>query len=133
MRWWLEHPHAAADVAGTFFREELRHTRVLPARRAKDRLLFSLAVRLPDVLDLEDRQDASLDIPQRQLAESLHFAGNRLRDPEGHRNRPHRTTRQPHRGADRLVIFSGEKALQRREAAVRQQLEITLLTPAQGP
>ena len=75
-----------------------------------------------DLLDVQERQQVAVDVAQGQrLALGDAVAG---RDRQGDGQGPERAVGQPHLGDDPLVIGLAEEALQRREAADGQQLEV---------
>ena len=75
-----------------------------------------------DLLDVEERQQVAVDVAQGQrLALGDAVAG---RDRQGDRQGPERAVGQPHLGDDPLVVGLAEEALQRREAADGEQLEV---------
>ena len=83
---------------------------------------FVVLVVSVDLLDVEKRQQVAVDVAQRQrLALGDAVAG---RDRQRHGQRPERAIGQPHLADDALVVGLAQEALQRREAADGEQLEI---------
>ena len=83
---------------------------------------FVLLVVGVDLLDVQERQQVAVDVAQGQrLAFGDAVAG---RDRQGHGQGPERPVGQPHLGDDPLVVGLPQEALERRETADGQQLEV---------
>ena len=75
-----------------------------------------------DLLDVQEREQVAVDVAQGQrLALGDAVAG---RDRQGHRQGPERPVGQAHLGDDPFVIGLAQEALQRREPADGQQLQV---------
>jgi hypothetical protein len=83
---------------------------------------FLLDVVGEDLFDMEEGQEVAIDVAERQgLADLDAFARG---DREGHGQGPERPVGQPLLGNHTLVIGLTHEALERREAADRQQFEV---------
>ena len=122
---------AETDRAGDIV--EVVHRRVRRVVGAVDALRLARLVGRPLVGDREDREDHALGVAQRHVLAGLHALGELCRDVEGDRDRPERAVLKPHPLHHAVVIGLGHEALERRETAVHQQLQIADLPRRQVP
>ena len=99
-----------------------RHAGVLLVRRTEDLLGLVLQIALVDLLDGDRAELRAFVADQLDRVPDLARLGG-----EGDRDRPRLPVGQPHVVHDRLPRVGALEALERREAAVRQQLEIRSL------
>jgi hypothetical protein len=124
----------ASHVPGVAFIQQVIDAGMNRAGGAKYRLSFRLAVRLPNVFDVQNRQHHAFSVTQRDLAASrLERFGEIFLNVQGNGHRPQNAAAQPHVGADALVIRLGHESPQGRESSAYQQLEIADLTRRQIP
>ena len=87
----------------------------------------------PEVGDRHDRQDDALLVAERDVLPGLDLLGEGLAHVERDRHRPERAVGEAHLLDDAVVVGLGEKALQRVEAAVHQELEVAGLAGREVP
>ena len=103
-------------------------------RAIEDRLGFGLAVGLPHVFDVQNRQHHAFGIAQRNFAAArLEGLGEVVSDIQGDGHGPQNATGQTHVVAHTLVIRARQEATQWREATAHQQFKIAELTRRQVP
>ena len=103
-------------------------------RAIEDRLGFGLAVGLPHVFDVQNRQHHAFGIAQRNFAAArLEGPGEVISDIQGDRDGPQNATGRTHVVAHTLVIRARHEATQRREATAHQQFKIAELPRSQVP
>ena len=109
----LQSFYATAHVPVVRSVEKIIHSGMHRARRAQNSLRFSLAIRLPDIFDMQHGQHYALGITQRDLgAPRLERFRKCLRHIERNRHRPNQTVAQSHLVADALVIVAIHKTAQ---------------------
>ena len=86
------------------------------------------AVNPPEGEDVKHGQHDPFRVAQRQVGPGRQRVRRRFRHVERDRHRPQRAVREPHVGADRVVVAGGHEPGQRRESSVEQQLEVAELT-----
>jgi len=128
-------PHTILLLLGLDFAliHQIIDCRMLRAGGAEDPLGLALAICLPDILDVDHGQHDALGIAERDFAARLELFGKLFRDIERDRDRPERAVREPHLAANRLIIGLAQKAGERREAAVREQLQVAQLPRREVP
>src|SRR5260221_7390499 len=101
----LEPFEAASDIPGIAPVHQVSDAGVGHAGAVEDGLAFGLAVRLPDVLDMENRDHHAFGIAQGDLAAAgFERFGEGLRDIEGDRHWPKNTAGELHVAAYALVV-----------------------------
>ncbi len=100
---------------------------------AEDAAGLRVAIGRPHVANLERCHDDALEIPQRDLVAGREPLCKGLGDIERYRDRPEQAVGKTHRRDDRVVVVPVEEALERREGAVQQQLDVAKLALGQVP
>ncbi len=125
-RYALEDRDAAAEIERLLVVEP-RHARVLGVGRAEALLGLALGVVLEDLLHLERREQAAL-----LVGEGDGVALWRLVHGQADGQRPGQAGRQAHAADDRLVVLAAHEALQRRQGARREHVEVGHLARGEG-
>src|SRR6516164_8543482 len=106
--------HTTTHVPGVSSIEKIIDAGMDTARRPQNSLCFELSVRLPDILDIQDRQHYAFGIAERNFAASgIKRFGKRLGHIERDRYWPERAAAQFHLVAYAVVIPPIHKAAQR--------------------
>ena len=101
--------------------------------RAEDLLGLALAIRFPDVFDVDDGEHDAFGIAEGDVVARLELLGELLGDIERDRHRPERAVGESHLAADRFVVGLAHEAGERREAAVAEHLEVAELARREIP
>ncbi len=129
----LDAPQLAAHVDGARDVVEEVDRRVFLVGRAEYAFGLPGLVRGPDVAHFERGKDHALEIAQGHLVTRLQFGREVFADIQRHRHRPEHAAREAHVADHRIVIIPVEEALERREGAVQQQLDVTELALGKVP
>ena len=113
------------DLPGSFL--EVPYAGVVCGGGSVDLLRLDALVRLPDVGDVEHREDEALLIAQRDPGARLDPFGELALHVECHRNGPELAAGKPHRFQDLRPGLPIHEAVEGREAAVHHQLEVAEL------
>ncbi len=129
----LDAGDGAADVHRLGHLVQIADRRVGAVVGAVDALGLAGLVRRPLVGDGQRREDHALGVAQRDVLPRLDAFGELFRNVERHGHRPERTVGEAHVFDHAVVVGLSEKTLERKEAAVHQQLQIADLALGEVP
>jgi hypothetical protein len=122
----VEHRDPPGEVEGVLV-EEARDPRMVGVGGAEAALGLALLVVLVDLADLEHREQPPLLVGQRD-AVAFRSCGDRQADGQ----RPRQRVREPHVLDHALVVVATHEALERRERAGREHVEVGDFARGQG-